>query len=171
MLTINWACSSQIEHVHHKLSMFTINWACSPQIEHAHHKLSMFTMNYACSPWIMHVHLKLSMFKNLCTPFYTFVHCCTLSPFITPCYLELDIVNAISADVQIWKLSLLLSKFENYLCFCPNLKTISAVVQIWKLSLLLSKFENYLSCCPKLKTIWNFNGELQQCTIVYNSVQ
>ena len=110
-------------------------------------------------------------FKNLCTPFYTFVHCCTLSPFITPCYLELDIVNAISADVQIWKLSLLLSKFENYLCFCPNLKTISAVVQIWKLSLLLSKFENYLSCCPKLKTIWNFNGELQQCTIVYNSVQ
>ena len=27
MLTINWACSPQIEHAHHKLSMLTINWA------------------------------------------------------------------------------------------------------------------------------------------------
>ena len=35
----------------------------------------------------------------------------------------------------------------------------------------LFKFENYLSCCPNLKTIWNFNGELQKCTTVYNSVQ
>ena len=50
MFTINWACSPQIEHAHHKLSMFTINYACSPQIEHVHYKLSMFTTNYACSP-------------------------------------------------------------------------------------------------------------------------
>ena len=32
-----------------RLSIFTINWACSPQIDHVHHKLSMLTINWACS--------------------------------------------------------------------------------------------------------------------------
>ena len=161
MLTINWACSSQIEHVHHKLSMFTINWACSPQIEHAHHKLSMFTMNYACSPQIEHVQKPLYPILHFRTLLYTVTIYHPLLPRAWYCQCHFcwcPNLKTISAIVQIWKLSLFLSKFENYLCCCPNLKTISVVVQVWKLSQLLSKIENYL------KFQW-------WITTVYNSVQ